>query len=225
MKKYSNIFLIGLLAFTLGMPIVRAENPLPEGTDSNTPIVTNEDATPGDIMQNAQEEIKVTRAEVEAQIEKIRDDAKQKISDLKINATKLKNKAKGVLAQARILGRENALERFDQAIEKVSGLKDKVNTQIEKMSAQKEGLDMKPAQDLIATADAKIIEAKSKVAEASKILSASSNDLTKDQKAELKILTKDAQAAISDAHKALMDAVQYLKSLNVVVNTPETPNQ
>ena len=160
------------------------------------------------------------REQMKADIEKIREDAKQKIESLKATAQGIKNKAKATIAQARILGREEALQRFDQAIEKINALKDKVNTQIAKLDAR--GIDTQKAKDLVATADAKILEAKSKTAEASTLLASSTNELTKENKTKLVGLTQDIQTLINDAHGALNDATKYIKTLVVANPVPVT---
>ena len=157
---------------------------------------------------------------MKADIQKIRDDARQKIEDLKTSIGKIKSKAKATLAQARIMGREDSLNRFDQAIEKITTLTDKVNSQITKLEAK--GLNVQIAKDMVKTAEGQIVEAKQKVADASTILSASTNELSKADKEKITQISKDTQSLINAAHQSLNDAVQYLKTLVVKMPVGDT---
>ncbi|MCX6752654.1 MAG: hypothetical protein NTZ87_04135 [Candidatus Nomurabacteria bacterium] len=184
MKKYLILFVVFAAVFTIGMKTVKAEN-------SITPDVAT-------IKQTVQAEIKATR-----------DEAKQKIEDLKTKIKNEKDVAKAKVAELRITGRENALQRFDEAVARIDDLKDKINVQIDRFSSK--GMDTTDAKDFVATAETKLTDAKTKTGEAGVLLSASVSKLTADDKTKLKTLAEDIQTLIDDSHDALNNAIKSLK--------------
>jgi len=161
--------------------------------------------------------IETRREQIKTEIEKIRETAKLKMEDLKVKFQLEKNKVKAKLLEKRVSGREEALKRFDKAIERITNLKEKVNSQITKLDAK--GIDTEKAKSVLATTDAKILEIKQKVAEVSTILASTTNELTKENKDKLRQLTKDTQDLIKETHATLSDAIKSLKTS--VVKNPE----
>ncbi len=218
MKKYLTSLSISILALLSFAYIVQAQNPLPPGDENSSQATTNFNSQKQD-LENTKETTENQKIQLIAEIDKTRSEAKQKIESLKANVGKIKNKAKAVTAQARILGREDALQRFDLAIAKVTDLSEKISAQTSKMEAK--GQNVVTAKDQIASAQEKILTAQEKIAAASSLLAQSTDELTKDTKEQLKQLTEDAQSSIKDAHQTLSLTVQYLKTLNIAQVDPE----
>ena len=219
MKKYLSILLLSgaitlcSASFAFAQGDTGQNSQKQENVNVTVPVVNNSE----DITSIPPEK---TPEQMKADIQELRDVAKQKIEDLKASIGKIKNKTKATMAQARILVREDALARFDQAIEKVSPLEDRVNAQITKL--ENKGFNVTPAKDLVGVADEKILEAKQNSADASTLLSSSTNELAKDDKAKLVQLSQDIQSAIKDAQQSLNDAVKYLKTLIITTPIPST---
>ena len=128
---------------------------------------------------------------------------------MKTNIKLEKDAAKAKIKEKRIVGRENALKRFDEAVLRISNLKDKVSAQVEKFVAK--GVDTASAEDFVATAETKLSEAKAKIIEANALFSVSIDELTAENKTALKTLVKDIETLIRNAHKALNDGIKALK--------------
>ena len=87
--------------------------------------------TRGDAMQTA---VKTERAQMQA-----------KIDALKAGVKKEKDGIKAKIEESRIAGRENALARFNGAVEKINNLNDRVSAQITKLEAK--GVDVTNAKN------------------------------------------------------------------------------
>ena len=131
-----------------------------------------------------------------------------------------KDAAKVKIKENRITGRQNALDRFDKAIEKISVPEARVNALIEKMAAK--GVDVAKAKSFMQIVEAPLIEAKIKISEANTLFSVSINKLNAEQKNNLKTITKDIQTLINTAHQSLDNAVKALKNATKLKMEAET---
>jgi len=205
MKKYLSILFVCALVLSFGTSYVFAQT---DGSATNL-LDTN----------SAKNTIQAEKDKIRSSVEQIRTEAKQNIENLKLKIQTGKNKVKMQTAIERITGREDVLQKFDTAIEKLSTLKDNINTKITKLEAQDLNTDTAKAE--VAIADEKITEAKGKMADMSTLLSTSANELSKDDKTTLKQLAEDVQNLVKDAHLALNEAVSSLKDeLQNKINPP-----
>lgn len=154
-------------------------------------------------------EIKAKRDEIQTEIKATREMAKAKMEDLKTKIKEEKDTAKAQIKEIRITGRENALKRFDTAVEKINNLKVRVGEQITKLAAK--GIDTTNTENLVAAVDAKISIIGEKIVAANALFVISTDQLTAENKTALKTLTKEIETLIKDAHKALNDGVKALK--------------
>ncbi len=218
MKKYINLFIVGVLVFSsFGLfSIVQAiENPNTSASISVQNLGQEIKKIRDGIGLKA--EIKTeTRAEVNAKIEKmkegvktLREEAKNKMEALKETLKNEKDEVKVRAMEVRIVGREKALERFDNAIEKMGDLKDRINSQITKLKAK--GVDVANAESLMVTAETKLAEAKIKIVEINTLLAGSTNQLSTENKTRLRTLAGEIQTLIKETHQALNDVVKSLK--------------
>ncbi|MFN4181215.1 MAG: hypothetical protein ACK4FA_00755 [Candidatus Paceibacteria bacterium] len=158
------------------------------------------------------EELQKKREALRDQAEKLREEAKKKMEALKA-------KIKDTASLKRYEGRENALHRFDNQVEKVMELRDKVNTKIAELTAK--GVDTTTAKTHVANADIKFEEAKKKIAEMNVIFAGSTNQLSEANKTKLQTLAKEAGTLLKDAYNELKLAVKSLKEA-VQPNTQNT---
>jgi hypothetical protein len=203
MKKY--ISLLALLAIVLlpGTQILLA-NEQESGDDSRegTPKI--------EFKGEREEERDQIRANFGLRIETMRDKAKQEMEDLRTKIGEEKDEAKAKIKELRISGRENALGRFDQAVERMTALKERVNAKIADLEVK--GVVVVDAKNFVATAETKLTDAKSKIAEINALLVVSIDELTLENKTKLRTLAQDAQTLIVAAHQALKDAVKSLRA-------------
>ena len=199
--------------------VQNGDNELDKGMIKNSDI---KEKTKADIQQIKDTAV-LEKESAKADIAKIRDASKQKMESLKANIQSIKNKTKAKVAETRIIGREDALQKFDNTIEKVDTLKENIDTKITKLEAQ--GINTTEAKTAITTAENKITDAKTKIAEASTLLASSTNELSKNDKIQLKQLTLDIQSLIVDSHQALNQAVVSLKGeVQNKINTTKSIN-
>lgn len=218
-KKYLSFTMILVMALSVGVFYANAEdsNGTPEATTTSyTPSVkekreaikTEREAVRNEI-ESKKNELATKREEVKNKIEAIRETSKTKMEQMR-EALKLeKDKVKAKIKEDRINNREQALKRFDNAIETISKNKERTNAHIVKVKAL--GVDTTSAETTLATVDLKLTEAKSKVAEMNTLLSTSVNEINKEQKDKLRTLTKETQTLIKDAHNSIKNAVKSLK--------------
>ena len=208
MKKYLSLFFVLALAIITNLSIVNAEDvPAPTGTDADTPATLRTDTK--EARMKALEALRIEREKIDAKIKALRSETKEKIGNLREQIKSEKDAAKAKIKESRIIGRENALKKFDALILRINNLKDKVNAQITKSKTN--GVDVATAEGLVATAETKLVDAKAKIAEVSTLLSGSANELTKENKNTLKTLMKEIETLTKDAYRALNDAIKSLK--------------
>lgn len=152
------------------------------------------------------------REALKEKAEKMREVAKTKMEALKA-------KAKDAASLRRYEGRENALHRFDNQVEKVTTLRDRLQTKITEVEAR--GVDATVAKTHIANADIKFEEAKTKIAEMNTVLASSTGELTTENKTKIQTLAKDAGTLLKDAYNELNLGVKALKEA-VLANTSST---
>lgn len=143
------------------------------------------------------------------EIRTLRDEAQMKMDKLKNLSTNLKDKVRAVEQQNRLLGRENALARFDNIINTVESAKNRVLSQIPKLKAI--GVETTSAESQLVEVQNKLDKAKGVIAEAHNIFASSADELTKSQKDDLKNKAKEAQALIKEAHESLTNIVKSLR--------------
>jgi len=217
-KKIIYTFFISAFMFTLSTSFVLAEYdtskeeavPVPTLYDSktNSDVLETEEIR----RENKIRAFKMERVEVKEKIETLREEAKQKMEDLKEKAKEVKDKTKAKIQEERLMGREQAIERFDNAVNRVEDLKYKVLTQVSKMEV-KGMIIPNTTKDLSVLAEAKLSDAKIKIAEINTILASSTNTLTKENKAELNRLTQETQTLIREAHVILNDEIMELRKI------------
>ncbi len=161
----------------------------------------------------AREALKEKREALKLKAEKLREEAKTKMENLKA-------KIKDAAGLKRYEGRENALHRFDEQVEKVMKLRDRVNGKISEFEAK--GLEVSEAKTHVATADVKLEEAKTKIAEMNSLLGTSANELTAENKTKLSGLAKDAGKLLKEAYQELNMAVKILKTASVTSSSSTT---
>ncbi len=144
--------------------------------------------------------------------DKMREAAKTKMEALKA-------KAKDAASLRRYEGRENALHRFDNQVEKVTSLRNRLQTKITEVEAK--GVDTTTAKTHVANADIKFEEAKTKIAEMNTVLASSTGELTTENKTKLQTLAKEVGALLKDAYNELNLGVKALKEA-VLASTSST---
>ena len=204
MKKITILSFAIILTFSLNTIFARAQDTATSTQNSKKIDIQNQ------------------RDTILSQIQTMRDATKQKMEDLKTQIKNGKNKAQVKIKTARIAGREDILNKFDEKISNINNLKDKINEQIKKMDAK--NIETTDAKNFVSDSETKLTIAQGKVTEISALFVGSADILSTENKTKLKQYTIDAQNAIKDAHTALAKAVQSLK--NKVVNTDtEVENQ
>lgn len=154
-------------------------------------------------------ELKTKEGAIKTAIEDQRELAKTKMEALKESIKNEKDAVKAKIKEGRIIGRENALHRFDTAIERVSALKDKINALITKFEAKE--VNVTGAKVFVLTAELKLNNAKLKVIEVNTLLSVSAEKLSDEKKIKLQALAQEIQTLIKEAHRALNDATKSLR--------------
>ncbi len=155
--------------------------------------------------EKARELLKAKREALKEKSENLREAAKSKMETLKA-------KIKDAAGMKRYEGRENALHRFDNQVEKVTKLRDRINTKIAEVEAS--GKDVYTAKTHVATADIKFEEAKTKIAEMNSVFASSTTELSAENKTKLQTLAKEAGALLKDAYNELKLAVKSLKEVS-----------
>src|SRR3989344_6361258 len=184
MKKFLGLFIVLVMAFTWNAPSVFAED---DGLPSDDFKVKREEV---------REEMKLKREEMKKEWEAKREEAKTKMEALRESVKAEKDEARAKIKEARVAGREKALERFDNAVERMNNLKERVNAQIEKLTAK--GIDTEAAEGFVATAETKLGLAKEKIAEATTLLATSIDQLTAQNKTKLRTLAQETQTLLKE---------------------------
>ena len=203
MKKYKYLVLFVALITTLAISanIAREKNDITTNTATEAKVTTKN-------------QLKTRLEDMQKKNEIIREEAKQKIQNLKVKIKEEKDAVKEKIKETRITGRENALQKFDAAVARVSSLSDKINSQITKLKAK--GVNVINAENFMTTAETKLADAKTKIADANILFSNSINELTADKKATLKKLTQDIQTLLNDARSALNATIKSLKEALII---------
>ncbi|MEK7539071.1 MAG: hypothetical protein AAB595_00295 [Patescibacteria group bacterium] len=205
MKKYLGLstilFIVLAMAFVININATRAEDNASSNISTGTKIKTQADL---------KKTIEISeREKVKKQIEVAREEAKQKMEILKEKIKEEKNTAKAKIKETRITGRENALKRFDVAVERITGLKDKIVARISALELKE--IDVTSAESFIATVETKLNATKAKIIEANVLLATSINELTLENKTKLRTLTQEIQTLLRETHDALKDSVKALR--------------
>ncbi|MFA6257086.1 MAG: hypothetical protein WCT29_03120 [Candidatus Paceibacterota bacterium] len=159
--------------------------------------------------ETLKKEMELKRETLRKEFEVRREEAKQKMEGLREQLKKEKDAAKAKIGGERVLGREQALERFDGAVERMLGLKEKVDAVIARLEAKE--VNTVKAKEFSTTAETKIKAAKEKVLETTTLLTTSLDQLTAENKTQLRTLAQETQTLLTDARLALRDAVKSLK--------------
>jgi F0F1-type ATP synthase membrane subunit b/b' len=236
MKKYLGFLIIAGFLST-GITVAQAE--LSTSVKGSTTATTSvkqgvvgqdgmiRDATPLD------ENLEIDK-EVKSKVDTLRAQATTKMEGLKEKIKTEKNKVTAKIKEERLKSREQALARFDVAIERVTTFENRVNVQMDKVAEL--GIDTTLAQTHVNTAHTKLEEAKTKVLEIHTMLAASTDEIKGDNKTKLKTMVTDTENLLKDSYKTLNDAVKALKdsvkaqratselntNVNVNVNTTTT---
>jgi len=198
MKKYLTLFVVLAMTSPIYANVARGD------------VAATPNASIGaQARLKTQAVLKIKSDEMQATMKTERAQAQTKIAALKASIKNEKDGIKEKIEELRITGRENALQRFDGAVEKINNLNDRVNAQITKLEGK--GIDVTDAKNFEATVKTSIVDVKTKIADASTLLSTSIKELTAEDKANLKTLAKDIQTLLNDAHTALNSAVKSLK--------------
>lgn len=237
MKKYLGLFFVFAVAFFINTQSIRAEEagdvsgtsettlggtlntggilpPMQKGASAEARMKAQADIKlkrqemAGE-RKEKREEIKTNIEDMRKKNETIRAEAKMKMDALKANIKAEKDKKKATTQELRITGRENALKRFNMAIEKMLALTEKVNTQITRLKAK--GVDVTSAASFEATAETKLTEAQAKIKEANTLFATSTDELSATDKATLKTLVTDTENLLKETHEALNQAIKSLR--------------
>lgn len=220
MKKYIGLFVVLVVALSVGATVKAEDNassniPVPVKTIDGKrvyPVEGGENEMRGAVMGNpdmVRKEMEMKREKMQEEIKMIRDASVEKMKSLREEIKKEKDAMKKKTKEARVAGREQALERFTVAVERMNSLKDRVNENIVKFEVK--GVDVTDAKKFVATIETKLSEVKAKVVEANTLLSTSIEQLTKEQKTKLRTLAQEAQTLMKEAHQALNAAIKSLK--------------
>lgn len=167
------------------------------------------DAKPLDQNLGTNTEKEEIKGEVKSKIDILRAQAASKMDALKAKIKTETNKATAKIKEERLKSREQALIRFDIAIERVATFEGRVNVQMDKVAEL--GIDTTLAQTHVNTAHTKLEEAKTKVLEIHTMLAASTDEIKGENKTKLKTMITDAENLLKDSYKTLNDAVKALK--------------
>ncbi len=215
MKKYLSLLIVLLLVSGVG---IRIANAIETTIDTHGEVELNDDSKGkmDDLRNKMKEQRMGLKTEFEAKRQEMKDkwvemrmDAKAKMEALKSKIKEEKDAAKAKLKELRVTGRENALARFDVAIDRMDKLSDQVSLHITALGAK--GVDVAAAQSFVVTAEAKLDAAKTKTIEANDLLSKSADQLTAEEKTKLQTLAKETHSLLQEARMALKDAVKALK--------------
>ncbi|MEK7588821.1 MAG: hypothetical protein AAB438_03315 [Patescibacteria group bacterium] len=249
MKKYLGFLAIVAFAFFSQNAFAQTSTTTTSSTSATTtgtincikaPCTTANPGLPGaDSMVRDARPIDDTNQgapEEKSQVEMLRAQAQTKMDALKAAIKLERNALTKRLKEERLLGRENALKRFDKAVERVELYQARVDVQIGKVEAL--NIDVTLAKTNAAIAAEKLNQAKTKIVEIHNMLTASANEITGVTKTNLKTKTKETETLIKDAYQALNDAIKTLKDsvkakrdtavsagANASVNTTTTTNQ
>lgn len=197
MKKYLGLMAILVLAFSVSV----------------APAFAEEDENTNDRMENQREalrkEIQTKREAWKKEFEVKKEEARIKFEALRERVKVERDTVKARIEEARLIGREKALGRFDGAIARMSDLKVKVDAQIEKLKGR--GVDTASAEASSALAQTKLDEAQAKVTAATNLLGTSIEVLTEENKTELRTLAQETQTLLREAHDLLKEAVKSLR--------------
>jgi len=198
MKKYISLFMVLAIMLVANVGMVRAED---DGDKEGWGEIKLKAEVKGDRDE--------ARAEMRLNIETTREEMKQKMETLREKIKDEKDAIKAKMEETRIVGREKALERFDNAIERISEWQIKVEAKIAELETK--GVVVTNAKNFLATSEAKLTAAENKIAEINAILTVSIEKLTLENKTKLRTLAQETQTLVVEAHKALRDAVKSLK--------------
>ena len=202
MKKYLGLFLVLVMVLIVGTKVTRAISPLP---DNNLPVLPAQSIKPGE----GDNKIPVGGFMTQG-VASLRIDAQLKMDNLKTKIAAEKNSITAKLELLRITMRGQALEKFDQAIERISGLDDDVNAKIADLEIK--GVATIDGKNFATTAETSLSDAKNKITEINTLLGTSVSEITSADKTNLKTLTEDTQTLLKEAHQALSSAVKSLKN-------------
>src|SRR3989344_67609 len=198
MKKYISLFMVLAIMLVANVGMVRAED---DGDKEGWGEIKLKAEVKGDRDE--------ARAEMRLNIETTREEMKQKMETLREKIKDEKDAIKAKMEETRIVGREKALERFDNAIERISEWQIKVEAKIAELETK--GVVVTNAKNFLATSEAKLTAAENKIAEINAILTVSIEKLTLENKTKIRTLAGETQTLVVEAHKALRDAVKSLK--------------
>jgi len=198
MKKYISLFMVLAIMLVANVGMVRAED---DGDKEGWGEIKLKAEVKGDRDE--------ARAEMRLKIETTREEMKQKMETLREKIKDEKDAIKAKMEETRIVGREKALERFDNAIERISEWQIKVEAKIAELETK--GVVVTNAKNFLATSEAKLTAAENKIAEINAILTVSIEKLTLENKTKIRTLAGETQTLVVEAHKALRDAVKSLK--------------
>lgn len=217
MKKYIGLFAILLMTFFVTGKVLLAESS--NERDSITDDVKVEATDDGDEDTDVSEvkttreilkkEIETKREAFKQEIELKRETMKQKMEELKTKIKDEKDTIKAKAEEVRIVGREKALERFDNTIKRISEWQVKVEAKITELEAK--DVSVTVAKDFLKISEEKLDVAEKKVIEINAVLASSIDELTQENKTKLRTLTQETQTLVVEAHKALRDAIKSLK--------------
>ena len=209
MKKYLGLFVVLVLIFVVNVNNSYAKDGVSGSDDGVLKSKIDERKPKLNEFKDKKAEIKGEIKAAKEDFKLKREEAKTKMKTLREQLKGEKDAAKAKIKEARIAGREKALEKFDGAIKRMNTLKDKINEHIAKLEVK--GVDVTDAKNFVATAQTKIDAADAKIAEMNALLATSVDQLNADNKTKFRTLAKEAQALIKEAHGALKDAVKSLK--------------
>ncbi|MDP9249520.1 MAG: hypothetical protein M3M85_03380 [bacterium] len=197
MKKYLSFFAVLAMLLLVGAPAVSA-------VDGESDAVENKKKG-----EEVRKEWQNTREALKKGIEVRKEEAKKKIEALREGLKTEKDALVKKVKEARISGREKALERFDAAVTKMTALKDRVSAQVTKLEAKE--IDTEEAGASLVIAETKLSEAKSKIADATALLGVSLDQLTAEEKTKLRTLAQEIQSLLKETRTSLGDAIKSLK--------------
>ncbi len=148
-------------------------------------------------------------AETKAEIAEFKQEVRIRIADLRLMIENEQDEKQKEVLEARIKGREEVIEKLEDAIARTRTQSGKVVVQIEKMKTK--GVETSKATGFVAEAEAKLAVADAKVIEAETILALSIEELTKESKEVLQDTTKAINTLIKEANSKLNDSAKALR--------------
>lgn len=219
-KKHFSLLI--MLVFALSPFIIKAESQIPSvqkeikkikdwrpETDlyKEKEIENEAEDERDDSIEN--DDKKIEKETFEEKIKDFRKETKERFDIMREEIKKEKDSIKMKISEARLENREKALEKFNNALDRVKNLRNRLNEQIKKVEALK--IDTTLAKANVAMVDEKLKKAEENIIKINTILATKPNEITPETKKLLKTLSKETEDLLKLSYGVLRDTVKSLK--------------